>query len=87
MMTLNIHGVDVELAKRMAALVSKGYAYCTRRCCKRGSPDCFSCMFRDIRTLHRDITRSGYGTDDDRQGSVGKADAVQLVRKEVDGTR
>lgn len=76
---------DSAVFKEMVKLVCKGYAYCTRKCCMRGSPQCFSCMFRDIRKLHGEL--KSYGLDDDGTGGTRKADGVQLVRKEVDGTR
>ena len=81
MNTLKIGGLDAPIVKRMALVISKANAYCTRRCGKWGSPSCFSCLFRDVRKLHKDIVSNG--SDDDRQGDVGKAASVQLVRQEV----
>lgn len=84
MNTLKTGGLDAALVKRMSILVSKAYSYCTRRCGKWGSPNCFSCIFRDVRKLHKDIAD---GTDDDRQGGGVKADAVQLVRTQDNEAR
>ena len=72
---------DSAVLKDMVKLVCKGYAYCTRKCCMRGSPQCFSCMFRDIRKLHRDL--KSYGLEDDGTRIPRQADGVQLVREEV----
>lgn len=79
MRTLHSHSVDDGLVHRMMNLVGKANAYCTRRCGKWGSPTCFSCLFRDVRQLHKEIVN---GSVNDGQGGGVKADAVQLVRTE-----
>ena len=77
MKTLNAGAVGEADVKKLLILLGKAYAYCTRRCGNWGSPSCFSCMFRDVRQLHRKIER---GTDDDGRRGGEQADAVQLVR-------
>lgn len=79
MKTLNTGAVGEAEVKKLLILLGKAYAYCTRRCGNWGSPSCFSCMFRDVRKLHRDIER---GSDDDRRRGGEQADSVQLVRTE-----
>jgi hypothetical protein len=78
MNTLKIGGLDAPIVKRMAMVISRANAYCTRRCGKWGSPSCFSCMFRDVRKLHKDIVSNG--SSNDGQGNVDEAVSVQLVR-------
>ena len=84
MKTLNAGVVGEASVKKLLILLGKAHAYCIRRCGKWGSPSCFSCMFRDVRQLHREIER---GTDDDRGRGGKQADAVQLVRAEDDEAR
>ena len=77
MKTLNAGAVGEASVKKLLILLGKAHAYCIRGCGKWGSPSCFSCMFRDVRQLHREIER---GTEDDRKRGGQQADAVQLVR-------
>lgn len=73
MKTLNTGAVGEAGVKKLLILLGKANAYCTRRCGKWGSPSCFSCMFRDVRQLHREIE---HGPDDDRGCGGQQADAV-----------
>ena len=79
MKTLNTGAVGEANIKKLLILLGKAYAYCTRRCGNWGSPSCFSCMFRDVRQLHREIE---CGPDDDGRRGGAKAYSVQLVRTE-----
>lgn len=66
MKTLNAGEVDASNVKKLLLLLGKAYAYCTRRCGKWGSPTCFSCMFRDVRELHKTIERGAEGDSNGR---------------------
>lgn len=57
METLRTESVSPDLLHKLQDLCSRGYAYCTRRCGRWGSPDCFSCMFRDVRQVHEQLRR------------------------------
>lgn len=55
MKVLDIQEVGVRELRDLLTLLGRGYAYCTRGCGKWGSPSCYSCMFRDVRKLHKRI--------------------------------